>query len=171
MKKSITCEGTSSKMKGIIGVGAVTITIFACAVSLGAGTATAVPDVVGKRYSDAKASLSAANLTPVVATVVGDRVPRDQCFVVSTSQIAFLDQSGASKHNVVQVNLSCYTKPATASNPGLSAANNAADAEAVRRTSNEETEAWQRSADGQKWCAEAQDEHPDWGHIPWCQAE
>ncbi len=54
---------------------------------IGAGVAAAgpPPDVVGKPYSDAKTALSDASYTPVVATVVGDKLPQSDCYVVSTS--------------------------------------------------------------------------------------
>jgi hypothetical protein len=145
---------------GIIGCASITMVTV--------GVAAADPDVVGKRYSDAKGVFSAANLTPVVATAVGDKLSQDQCFVVSTSQPTFLDQAGSSKGDLILVNLSCFPKPATANSLGFSAANNAPDAQAVRVTHEQESLKWKKTAEGQKWCAEAQTEHPEWGAIPGC---
>jgi hypothetical protein len=70
------------------------------------------PDVVGKTYSDAQTAFQNANLTPVVATVVGDKLPQSDCYVASTSKPTFNDQSGASKGDMILVNLNCYPKPA-----------------------------------------------------------
>ena len=127
------------------------------------------PDVVGKKYSEAKQLLSQADLTPVVATVVGDRVSQDECFVVSTSKITSRDASGnAANNNDVRVNLSCYARPADRVTPGFSAGNLAPDAEAVREENDAETKKWLQSPDGQKYCAKQEAEHPEWGPIPDC---
>jgi len=135
---------------------------------LGSGVSTAAPDVVGMKYSDAAAKLNEANLTPVVATVVGDRLPRSECFVTGTTDATFLNQGGKSKGDLIMVHLNCYPKTASASNPGYSAGNNAPDAEAVRSTVKKEFEEWLQSENGLKWCADTAEEHPDWGHIDGC---
>jgi hypothetical protein len=140
---------------------------------LGAGVAAAGPgasDVVGMTYASAKAAFSEAGVTPVVATVFGDRLPQDQCYVVSVSQATFLNQNPpvASGGTQVQVNLSCYPKDATARNPGFSTGNGAPDAEAIRNRSKQEELAWKKTALGQKWCAQAQEKHPEWGVIEGC---
>ena len=49
------------------------------------------------KYSDARAQLRQVNLTPIVATVVGDRLPQNQRYVTSATETTFLDQSGASR--------------------------------------------------------------------------
>ena len=155
-------------MKMIISIASGAAVACASMVLFSVGVAAADPDVVGKRYADAKGVLSGASLTPVVATMVGDKVPPDQCFVVSTSRPTFLDQGGASKGDVILVNLSCYPKPASGTNPGFSAANNAPDAQAVRDTHEQESKKWMQTAEGQKWCHAALEKHPDWGAIPGC---
>jgi hypothetical protein len=132
------------------------------------GVASADPDVVGKKYSDAKAELQQANLRPVVATVVGDRLPQSQCYVTGTTQATFLDQGGGSKGDIVNVHLNCYPKTASAENPGFSAGNLGKDAEAVRATHDEEVKEWQEGPKGQKYCQDAAVEHPDWAPISWC---
>lgn len=152
------------------------IVIVACAAAaacgsvalLGSGVAAAAPDVVGKKYSDAKAELSQANLKPVVATVVGDRLPQSQCYVTGITQATFLDQGGDSKGDTVMVHLNCYPKSASAGDPGFSEGNLGPDARAVRATQAEETREWQQGPKGQKWCADAAVEHPEWGPIDWC---
>ena len=136
---------------------------------LSTGVAAADPDVVGQTYSDAKAALREANMTPVVATVLGGNLPQNQCYVVSTSKPTFLDQGGYSKGNLIQVNLNCHS-PATAEKPGFSAGDHGPAAQAVRDTYKQQGLEWKKTADGQKWCAEARIEHPEWGPIEGCQA-
>ena len=157
-------------MKKLTTIAAGAAGAVACAslVLLSVGVAAADPDVVGKRYSDAKGVFSAANLTPVVATTVGDKLPRDQCFVVSTSQPPFLDQAGSSKGDLILVNLSCFPRQATALNPGFSAGNLAPAAKAIRETQDQQAKEWMGTPDGQEWCHDALIEHPEWGSIPGC---
>lgn len=104
---------------------------------LSPGIAVADPDIVGMRYFDAKAALSKANLTPVVATVLGGKLPHDQCYVVNMAPMRSFDQSG-STGDVMHVHLSCHPDSATAKNPGFSAGNNSPEAVAVRDTSEKE---------------------------------
>lgn len=134
---------------------------------LSLGVAAADPDVVGKQYTDAKGEFSAASLIPHVATVVGDQLPQDQCFVVSTSQPTFLDQAGTSRGDLVLVNLSCYPK-ATAVNPGFSAGNLSPAVKAIRATQDQQSKEWMATPDGQKWCHAALMKNPEWGSIPGC---
>jgi hypothetical protein len=148
------------------------VAVAACAsmsLLLWPGIAVADPDVVGMTYSDAKAAFSQASLTPIVATTVGDRLPLNECYVVSTSRTTFFDQTtGSSTQNRIMVNLNCYPKGATALNPGFSAGNNAPDAAAVRDTSEQDALEWKQTAQGQRWCARAQEQHPEWGNIEGC---
>ncbi len=126
------------------------------------------PDVVGKKYGEARELLSAAGMTPVVGTVVGDRVQQDQCYVVSASKRTSRDASGNPSDNKVQVHLSCYGRPANGVTPGMSKGNNAKDALAIRAAQDEETKKWKQTVVGQEWCAEAEAEHPDWAPIEGC---
>ena len=128
----------------------------------------AEPDVIGKQYAEAKGMLGKSGLTPIVSTVVGDRVPQDECFVVSTSKVTSRDSSGRATNNQVQVNLSCYGGSADGRAPGYSKGNNDASAVAVRDERDRLTKAWKASAQGQKWCAEFEAEHPEWAPIPDC---
>ncbi|MCW2654061.1 MAG: hypothetical protein JWR32_5037 [Mycobacterium sp.] len=52
--------------------------------------------------------------------------------MASTSQPTFNDQMGSSTGDLILVNLHCYPKPASANNPGYSAANNRPAPSAVR---------------------------------------
>src|SRR6185312_10342443 len=56
---------------------------FACAIWLGCGAATASPSVTGKSYSDASSALQQAGFTPIVASVVGDKLSQKDCIVVA----------------------------------------------------------------------------------------
>ena len=145
--------------------------VAACVLSLawGSGVAAADADVIGKQYGEAKGLLGNEGLTAVVATMVGDRVRQDQCYVVSTSKVTSRDSSGHATTNEVQVNLSCYDRPADRTTPGFSKGNLNTDAEAIRKSHDEATKTWKQSEDGQKWCAKAAAEHPEWGLIPDCQ--
>lgn len=140
---------------------------------LSTGAAAADPaadpnqDVIGMKYAAAKGVLGQANLTAVVATVVGDRLPQDECRVVSTSKPTFLDQSGDSKGNLIQVNLNCFLS-ASVTDPGFSAGNTMSSAQAVRDADVEETLEWKQTAGGQKWCQQAAIEHPEWVPISGC---
>ena len=132
------------------------------------GTATADDDLVGLRYSEAKSLLAEQGLAAVVGTVTGDRAPHDRCFVVSTSTKTPMDSSGVAGSAVMQLNLSCYSKPASSKQPGFSAGNNGEDATAVRVTSAQEAKEWKATKEGQKWCAATTKQHPEWGAIPDC---
>jgi hypothetical protein len=129
------------------------------------------PDVVGKQYAEAKGLLGKAGMTPVVATVVGDRVAQDQCYVTSTSNVTSRDSSGHPNNKTVQVNLNCYVGPADSGTPGFSKGNLAPVAVAVRAAHDEATKKWKASPEGQKWCVAAAVDHPDWVPIPDCQSE
>ena len=97
--------------------------------AFGTGLAAA-QDVVGMTYADAQSELSGS--TVILGTVVGDKLPLEECFVVSTSSPTFIDQGGSPRSGEIRLNLSCYPQPATAHNPGFSAGNNQPDAQAVR---------------------------------------
>ncbi len=99
--------------------------------AFGTGLAAA-QDVVGMTYADAQSELSSAGSTAILGTVVGDKLPLEECFVVSTSSPTFIDQGGSPRSGEIRLNLSCYPQPATAHNPGFSAGNNQPDAQAVR---------------------------------------
>jgi hypothetical protein len=132
------------------------------------GIAAADPDVVGKQWGEAKGLLYQANLTPVIATVVGDQVEQAYCRVMSTSRITSRDSSGRPTTNQVQVNLSCYDKPASGKGPGVSAGNLTPSAQAIRQAEIDGARKWKQSPGGQKWCQETYSAHPDWQMDPDC---
>ena len=155
----------------MFGISAISIDIAvgACAsmALLSAGVAVAAPapdpDVIGKKYSVARGLLGDVGVTTVVATVFGDKLPQEECRVVSTSK-----PPGSSKGNLVQVNLSCYLS-ASATDPGFSAGNNMPDAHGVRDATQQDSLEWKQTAGGQKWCQSAEIEHPEWVPISGCQ--
>jgi hypothetical protein len=133
-------------------------------------TAGADPDVVGMPYGTAKGELWKANLKPVIATVMGDRLAQDQCYVVSASKVTSRDSSGtASNQASVMLNLSCYKASADARTPGFSAGNMGLSAEAVRAQDVAASKAWKQSPGGQKWCVETYTAHPEWEPDPDCE--
>jgi hypothetical protein len=157
-------------MNRILSTACVAIAASASLLLMNASIASADPDVVGMKYGAAKGEIYKANLTPVVATVIGDRVSQNDCFVVSTSRVTSRDSSGRpSNQPVVQVNLSCYARPADRVSPGFSAGNFAPEAEAVRAEKAAADLKWRKSDEGQKWCTEQLTAHPDWtieGCVP-----
>lgn len=140
--------------------------------TVGFGSAGADPDVIGKTYGEAKGLFGQAGMTPVVATVVGDRVEQDQCYVVSMTKRTPLNSSGdAAAYNQVQVNLNCYVGQSDTRTPGFSKGNVSPEAVAARATHEESTRVWKASDQGQKWCASFEAEHPEWAPIPDCHPE
>ena len=108
------------KMRIIVGAGSAVIAAAATAL-LGAGAASAAPDVVGDTYSDAVEAIEDDGGTAVVTARVGDKLEQDDCIVVTAADTAFLriDSSGEQ----VSLALNCAGSYATATNPGASAQN------------------------------------------------
>jgi hypothetical protein len=122
------------------------------------GTGIAVADgLVGKTYTEASAALAQSNKTPVVATVVGDQMTRDDC-IVTRSQ---------SKHgsNDVLLYLNCNAEAASANSPGYSAASPEGRA-AKKEQANVE---WRMTPEGQEWCESAAELWPDWVPAKGCE--
>jgi hypothetical protein len=92
---------------------------------LGSSTASAasVPDVTGKKYSDASSAITGAGFTPVVSTTVGDRNAWPDCIVTDVVQRTKKPpaNSQGSAVNQVLVALNCNAGVASASTPGFSA--------------------------------------------------
>ena len=111
-------------MKKIISVGFVSAMSVAAAsvVLLGSGTASAAPDVVGMKYSDAQERIENAGGRAVVAARVGDQLDLGDCIVTNIWDSSFLriSQADASEMSVA---LNCAGEYATATNPGASVAN------------------------------------------------
>ncbi|MCV7064961.1 hypothetical protein H7H51_03230 [Mycolicibacterium farcinogenes] len=99
---------------------------FALAMA-GAGTAGAVPDVVGQPYGDAVTAIEDEGGTAHVAVTVGSRLPRDECIVTNAWSVRTLvpqtdDTYFEYTEDVTQVSLNCDGDHATETNPGASIA-------------------------------------------------
>ncbi|MBY0287774.1 MAG: hypothetical protein K2X52_11535 [Mycobacteriaceae bacterium] len=108
-------------MKKLIVLGAGSAFAVAAASSLlfGAGSASAAPDVVGDKYSDAQEAIQESGGSAVVASRFGDKLDEGDCIVTNAWDASFLriDSSDDSQVNVV---LNCSGAYATATNPGTS---------------------------------------------------
>ncbi len=94
------------------------------AVSLGAGVAGAVPDVVDRPYSDAKQMIAQAGGKAVVATRVGGGADEGDCLVTNAWDAPYqrVVRGGMRENNEVLVALNCNGALAAAGSPGNSAA-------------------------------------------------
>jgi hypothetical protein len=105
----------------VIGAGAVGAAAVAMAfVGHGVAGADALSDVTGKYYGQAKAVLSKAGLTPIVATRVGDVVSDDNCVIDRVQPANFTNGTGSAASKTVYVYLNCYANVASAQQPGYS---------------------------------------------------
>jgi hypothetical protein len=97
----------------VIGAGAVGAAGVAMAfVGQGVARADAMSDVTGKYYGQAKAVLSQAGLTPVVATRVGDAATDDNCVIDRIQPANFTNGTGGAASKTVNVFLNCYANVA-----------------------------------------------------------
>jgi hypothetical protein len=127
--------------------------VVATAVSMAVfGSGAAMADyLVGKTYEDASAEIEGNwNATAIIATVVGARLPTDECIVTRW-------QRNTNDHNRIMFSLNCNAGVASATAPGNSAAS--PEGRAVKEE--QEAEAWRSTADGQVWCKENERAHPD----------
>jgi hypothetical protein len=105
----------------VIGAGAVGVAGVAMAfVGHGVAGADALSDVTGKYYGQAKAVLSKAGLTPIVATRVGDVALDDNCVIDRIQKANFATGTGGAASKTVYVYLNCYANVASALQPGYS---------------------------------------------------
>ena len=87
------------------------------------GEAGAAPTVTGQSYADASSALSGAGLTAVVASTVGDQLPREKCLVVSQRPESVAQKgSHPTTGTTVALSLNCYNQEASATKTGFSAA-------------------------------------------------
>jgi hypothetical protein len=109
-----------------LAIGVALLAGIAAALAAGAGVAAASPgpDVVGKKYSDAQTALSAAGITPVVSTTVGDRQSWPDCVVDSqvSRTVPPQENSGESATSRMLISLNCDAAVASALSPGNSLA-------------------------------------------------
>jgi hypothetical protein len=93
---------------------------------LGAGIASAAPDVVGMTVGDATSTIESGGGTAKIAVTVGDRQDAmGDCLVTNATDAPFLrDTSGTETHadGEVLLAVNCNRGAATATTPGASAA-------------------------------------------------
>lgn len=98
-----------------------TATLAAVAFSAGVAGASG-PDLSGQTYGKAAEQLKGWGLTPVIASVVGDQLPTDDCIVTSSTRASNLDSSGRSRGPQTLLQLNCNQQLAEPGKPGNSAA-------------------------------------------------
>jgi hypothetical protein len=102
-----------------LGAGSVFAVAVASAALFGTATASAAPDVVGKKYSDAQEAIQKSGGSAVVASRVGDQLDEADCIVTNAWDASFLRISNAD-NSQVNVALNCNGAYATANEPGTS---------------------------------------------------
>lgn len=118
-------------MNKLMAVGAGTAGALAVISLVGAGTAAATPDVVGKKYSDASQAISDGGGTPKIAVTVGSELSQDDCIVTNVWNAPFVRDTGGSYGHAsgeVMLSLNCDGDHATATHPGASVASPAGHA-------------------------------------------
>jgi hypothetical protein len=135
----------------------------AAMIMLGSGVAQAGSGVIGKTFAQASEALKKEGYQVRVSTVVGDQLPQSDCVVTGQSAWTpppsfIVSQFNKPPSKAVSLSLDCYGEPASASQPGYSAVSpEAKDFKKVQ-----ETVEWQKTPEGQKWCADAKTQNPDW---------
>ena len=100
-----------------------TVALAALLFATSTGEASAAPTVTGQSYADASSALSGAGLQAVVASTVGDQLPREKCLVVSQRPESVAQQgSHSTTATTVALSLNCYNQEASATKTGFSAA-------------------------------------------------
>jgi hypothetical protein len=131
--------------------------VAGAATMFGSGVAVA-DDYAGKTYADASETLSNAGRTGVISTVIGGKLPMDECMVTSSQPAPFVrDVDGGFERadREVMLSLNCNAAVASATAPGNSAASPEARA-AIKLT---ESPTWRRQHP--EWCAETATKHPE----------
>jgi hypothetical protein len=132
---------------------------------LSAGVAHADPNTVGQTWADARAAIQNAGLQGQVSARVGDRLSEDQCIVTGQTKSAKPARGfGPGSSSVVLVALDCNGSVASATNPGYSAGS-PQGRELIKAR---QTQEWLKTDDGQAWCKQRSQIHPDWAAVPGC---
>ncbi len=94
----------------------------AATISVGAGVASAAPDVVGQTYRDAKSTIQAEGSAVIIATRTGGQAETDKCIVTNAWDKPSVNQPRhAPGPDTVWVALNCNAAVASAGSPGNSA--------------------------------------------------
>lgn len=113
-----------AKARNIIGGAVIAVSTAGAVLSLGAATAGAVPDVVGRPYSDAQSMIQDAGGTPVIATRTGGGADEGDCLVANAWDAGYPRVSSRGRiigNNEVLVALNCNGELAEAGKAGNSA--------------------------------------------------
>ncbi|MCT7657653.1 hypothetical protein [Mycobacterium deserti] len=108
----------------MIGSAVVVASTAGAVLTLGVATAGAVPDVVDRPYSDAKAMIQDAGGTPVIATRIGGGADEGDCLVANAWEAGYPNLSSRGRiigNNEVLVALNCNGELAGPGSPGNSA--------------------------------------------------
>jgi hypothetical protein len=142
----------------VIGSALMSIALF------GTGIASA-DDYAGKTYSEASQALSNAGKTGVISTVVGGKLPTDDCLVTSSHPASFVrDEDGDFTHasGEVMLALNCNAAFASAKSPG----NSVASPEGRAAKEHDESMTWRRQ--NPEWCVQMEKDHPEWAPLEGC---
>jgi hypothetical protein len=111
-------------MKIIAGALAILAGVALATAAFGSSVASATDPLVGKTYSAAVAAIATwgSGGNPIVSTVSGSQVAKEDCIVVSWHKSMFLNSSGDSRPADVLLNLDCNRRLAEPGHPGNSVA-------------------------------------------------
>jgi hypothetical protein len=113
------------KARNIFGGAIVAASAAGAAMTLGAATANAIPDVVGRPYSDAASMIQDSGGRPVIATRTGGGADEGDCLVANAWKAGYPRVSARGRiigNNEVLVALNCAGELAGPGKPGNSAA-------------------------------------------------
>jgi hypothetical protein len=144
---------------------AVAIPLLGASLALGsAGVASATPSVVGMTYDKAKDAVSNAGLKAEVSTSTGTELKQGDCIVVN--QVVRPASTFGQQSTPAEVLLALNCNAAVAS-AGVSG-NSAASPEGQKAKKDQAALAWRQTPDGQAWCVQAKQQHPDWFPVEGC---
>jgi hypothetical protein len=147
---------------------AVAIPLLGASLALGsAGAANATPSVVGMTYDKAQEAVSNAGISAEVSTSIGTELQQGDCIVVNQVIRAAKKFGREYVPATVLLSLNCNAAVASAGDAGNSAASPAGQAAKKEQAA----EAWRATPDGQTWCVQAKDQHPDWFPLIGCPTE
>jgi hypothetical protein len=158
-------QNPGGQMGRIVRVAVAIPLLGASVVLASAGVASAAPSVVGMTYDKAKDAVSNAGLTAEVSTSDGTALKQGDCIVVNQVLRAASTFGRQSTPAKVLVSLNCN---AILASPGV-AGNSAASPEGRAAKKQQAKVQWlETTPDGQAWCVENKQTHPDWFPVEGC---
>jgi hypothetical protein len=144
--------------------GAVAIPLLGVSLALAsAGVASAAPSVVGMTYDKAKAALG-PGVTLEVSTSTGTALQQGDCIVTNQILRPASTFGQQSIHAKLMLSLNCNAPVASAGQAG----NSAASPEGRAALKQQAQVQFLQTPDGQAWCVQAKQQHPDWFPIEGC---